>query len=213
MAALAAGDLDTARDQARRTVRMLAEYVRDGYRVVCLDPTSVVALRIDYPSLLTDADAKAVAANCTDVMSLLWQWHQSGDLKTDFRDQDLTIAHHVPCHMKAIQASDVTIRLLQLIPGLTIMPIDKGCSGMMGPWGLLKVNRALSQAVGAGMIDALRDRSIQYGSSECGSCRVQMQDANGRRAVHPIQYVAMAYGLLPEIGRRLMAPLKDRVSR
>ena len=42
---------------------------------------------------------------------------------------------------------------------------------------------------------------------------IQMQDATGKRAVHPIQYLAMAYGLLPEVGRRLVVPLKDRVSR
>ena len=52
---------------------------------------------------------------------------------------------------------------------------------------------------------------IQYGSSECSSCRMQMQEGAGKRALHPVQYLALAYGLLPELKRRLEAPLRNLV--
>ena len=102
------------------------------------------------------------------------------------------------------------------VPGATgwnDWPLTAGCSGMAGPWGLLAKNRSTSLAAGEKMIAAFSGPDAIFGSSECGSCRIQMQDATGKRAVHPIQYLAMAYGLLPEVGRRLVMPLKDRVSR
>jgi FAD/FMN-containing dehydrogenase/Fe-S oxidoreductase len=213
LAALTAGDLDTARDAARKTVRMLGPYVRDGYRVVCLDPSAATAIAVDYPSISSDADTLAVAQATVDLSTLLGQWHAAGELRTDFRDQDLTVGHHVPCHQRAMKASAPGSALLALIPGLVVKPIEAGCSGMMGPWGLLTQHRADSSTIGAALGDALADRSIAYGSSECGACRIQMQQLAGKRAVHPVQYLAMAYGLLPEIGRRLVVPLKDRASR
>ncbi|MFO0935136.1 MAG: FAD-linked oxidase C-terminal domain-containing protein [Gemmataceae bacterium] len=215
MAALTAGDQETARAQAKRTLRLLAEYVHEGYRIVCLDPNAAVAITQEYPALLReeDADLPLVARSTCELMTLLGQWHEAGTFKTDFREQDLTLGHHVPCHMKALPGSLVTPRLLSLIPGVNVRTFDSGCSGMAGPWGMLARNREVSRAAGASMLEAFGNPETDYGSSECGSCRIQMQDATGKRAVHPVQYLAMAYGLLPEVGRRLVTPLKDRVSR
>jgi FAD/FMN-containing dehydrogenase/Fe-S oxidoreductase len=213
LAALSAGDAETAKDHARRTVRLLADFARDGYTIVCVDPSAVVAISQEYPALLETADVTLVAESTIELMTLLGQWHEAGLLKTDFREQDLWLGHHVPCHVKALKRPIASPHLLGLIPGVHVQTIDNGCSGMAGPWGTLGRNRADSQAIGQGMTKALSGPDVIFGSSECGSCRIQMQETTGKRAVHPVQYLAMAYGLLPEVGRRLVVPLRDRVSR
>ena len=43
-----------------------------------------------------------------------------------------------------------------------------------------------------------------FGSTECSTCRMQMEEGTGKRTLHPAQYLALAYGLMPEIGDRLM---------
>ena len=48
----------------------------------------------------------------------------------------------------------------------------------------------------------VRSDAVVYGSTECGACRVQMQSAGGKRTLHPVQYLALAYGLLPELRGR-----------
>lgn len=213
LANLTAGDVEAAREMARKNVRVLADFVRDGYRVVCLDPSSALMISREYPNLLMEPDVKAVAEKTVELLALLREWQQAGLLKTDFREQDLSIGHHVPCHAKALHGRSPAVELLGLVPGFHLIAIDAGCSGMMGPWGLLARHRADSRIIGRRMTDQLDDRGISYGSSECGSCRLQMQETTGKRAVHPIQYLAMAYGLVPEVGRRLAAPLTDRLSR
>jgi hypothetical protein len=40
-----------------------------------------------------------------------------------------------------------------------------------------------------------------------------MEDGAGKRTLHPVQYLALAYGLLPELGRRLHTPLGKLVLR
>jgi len=54
--------------------------------------------------------------------------------------------------------------------------------------------------------------AIQYGSTECGSCRLQMQEGSRKRTLHPVQYLALAYGLLPPIERKLRRPLGKLVT-
>jgi FAD/FMN-containing dehydrogenase/Fe-S oxidoreductase len=212
LAALTAGDAEAAKDQGRRLVRSLGEWVRDGYHIVCLDPSSAVALTHDLPALLNDADATAVAAATVELMALLGEWHAAGTFHTDFREQDLWLGHHVPCHVKAF-AKPAAPSLLSLIPGVRVRTADVGCSGMAGPWGAMKRNRADAVAAGAATAASLASHEVVFASSECASCRIQIQETTGKRAVHPVQYLAMAYGLLPEVGRRLVVPLKDRVSR
>lgn len=213
LAALTAGDADTAKDHARRTVRLLADFARDGYTIVCVDPSAAVAITQDYPSLIDIPDVDLVAGSTIELMALLGQWHDAGLLKTDFREQDLWLGHHVPCHIKALKRPIASPQLLGLIPGVHVQMIDKGCSGMAGPWGALARNRSDSKTIGQRMTEALNGPDVIFGSSECGSCRIQMQETTGKRAVHPVQFLAMAYGLLPEVGRRLVVPLRDRVSR
>jgi hypothetical protein len=52
-----------------------------------------------------------------------------------------------------------------------------------------------------------------FGSTECSSCRMQMEDGAVKRTLHPVQYMALAYGLMPEVADRLREPLRELVLR
>ena len=42
-------------------------------------------------------------------------------------------------------------------------------------------------------------RAVLFGSTECSTCRLQMEDGAGKRTLHPAQYLALAYGLMPGV--------------
>ncbi len=213
MAALTQGDVETAREAAARNVRLLADLVREGYRVVTPEPTAAVMLTQDYLSLLDDPDARLVAENTDELTSYLGRLHAAGRLRTDFVNPlDLTLGHHVPCHVKALGEPPAGPGLLALIPGLTVHTIDVSCSGMAGVYGLRAANHEASLVAGRPMLKELDRPRVLYGSTECSACRVQMQEGTGKRTLHPVQYLAYAYGLLPEVGAKLRRPLTDLVS-
>jgi Fe-S oxidoreductase len=83
---------------------------------------------------------------------------------------------------------------------------------MAGPYGLKARNVATSLAAGKPMLDELGRALHMYGSSECSSCRLQMREGTGKRAMHPIQYLALAYNLMPDLAERLRRPVRQRVS-
>ena len=80
LAALLVGDVDHARDQALANLRVLANAVRDGYTVVCSEPTAALMLREEYVKLTEDLDAELVAANTMDVGQYLLGLDARGQL-------------------------------------------------------------------------------------------------------------------------------------
>lgn len=206
MAPLVQGDVDAARDAARRNLNTFAELARDGYRIVCSEPTAAVMLRHDYLDLIDDADAVLVARQTIELTAYLWELHHRGRLRTDFRPVDLAVGHHVPCHVRALGGPVAGPRLLELIPRLRVTTIDVSCSGMAGTYGLAAKNFAASLAAGAPLMAELSRPRVVVGSTECGSCRMQMEHGSGKRTLHPVQYLALAYGLMPDTSRRLRQP-------
>ena len=207
MAPLAQGDVETARETAAYNLRTLAALVREGYTVVCTEPTAALMLTQDYLDLLDDPDARLVAANTVELTALLAKLHRAGKLQTDFTGLDVVLGHHVPCHLKALRGPVAAPGLLELIPGVRVRTIDVSCSGMAGTWGLSAAHREMSLAAGKPMLDELDRPGVLFGSTECGSCRMQMQDGAGKRTLHPVQYLALAYGLMPQLREKLLKPL------
>lgn len=212
MAPLAQGDIETARDVAAYNIRTLAPLAREGYRIVCSEPTAAVALTQDYLDLLDSPDAKLVAESTTELTAFLWELHEAKQLRTDFEPLPLTLGHHVPCHVKALPGPIAGPKLLALIPALQVETIDKSCSGMAGTYGLNVANYGPSLIAGEPMLAELRRTQIMYGSTECATCRMQMQDGSGKRTLHPVQYLALAYGLMPELRRKLGKRLGKRTT-
>jgi Fe-S oxidoreductase len=207
MEALSQGDVETARELAQRNLRVFAELVREGYLVVCPEPTAALALTQDYPDLVDDPDAHLVARNTVELTTYLADRQSNGQLRTDLRRFELAIGHHVPCHFKALGRAPAAPALLRLIPGIRVHEIDVGCSGMAGTFGLRAEHYETSLAAGQPLFDELRRSRIQFGVTECSSCRLQMEAGAGKRTLHPVQYLALAYGLMPDLAGRFTAPV------
>jgi Fe-S oxidoreductase len=201
--ALALGDADTAKEMAQRNLRVLADLARQEVPIVCTEPAAALMLMQDYPNLLDDEDARVIARQTIELTAFLGERHRLGKLDTRLRPMNVGVGHHVPCHVKATQAAPWGPRLLALIPDLRVYEVDVSCSGMAGTFGLQRENVAVSLAAGAPMIAEMRRPRVLHGSTECSSCRLQIEDAAGKRTLHPVQYLALAYGLMPELQQRL----------
>lgn len=206
MAFISQGAVKPARRLARRNVARLAEAIRDGYAVVATEPSAVLALTHEYLHLLPDdEDAQLVAANTFEACHYLWRRHMQARLRLDLAPLPYQVAHHTPCHMKALRIGSPAENLLRLIPELRMVRIEKGCSGMAGTYGLAKKNYRSSLRAGLPLLSEMRSGRHQIGSTECGSCRTQMEQNSSVPTIHPIKLLAASYGELPEVKRQLAA--------
>jgi Fe-S oxidoreductase len=207
MAPLTYGDADTARETVQHNLRLLSELAREGFPILCSEPTAALMLRHDALDLVDDADARLVAAQVVEFTAFCWDLHQQGLLRTDFTPLDISVGHHVPCHLKALGREPCGPALLSLIPGLRVGTIDVSCSGMAGTFGLRSDSYELSLAAGRPMLGELGRPKYLFGATECSACRLQMEDGTGKRTLHPAQYLALAYGLVPGLEERLREPI------
>ncbi|HBI46084.1 MAG TPA: anaerobic glycerol-3-phosphate dehydrogenase subunit C [Planctomycetales bacterium] len=211
MAPMSYGDVDAAREAVQHNLHLLADLAREGWPILCSEPTAAVMLRHDALDLLDDPDARLVASQVVECTAFLWDLHQEGRLKTDFRPLNLSVGHHVPCHLKALGRPPAGPELLRLIPGLRVHTIDVNCSGMAGTFGLKAANYAVSLTAGRPMLEEMSRPRVLFGSTECSTCRMQIEDGAGKRTLHPVQYLALAYGLMPELAARLKKPIRGLV--
>ena len=81
---------------------------------------------------------------------------------------------------------------------------------MAGAWGLTRQNFRDSVRIGWGLISRMRAGDLTAGVTECSSCKMQMEQGTHVPTLHPIKILALAYGLMPDIQRRL-APSRRKL--
>ncbi len=205
MAMVSAGDLEAAREVAEHNIRRLGEFAREGYSIVCTEPAAVVCLSQEYPRLTDHPDVAAVAARAISAGDYLKRMRTPEQLADGLRSLGaLTVGYHTPCHLKAISPDRALVDIIRMIPELNVRLIEKGCSGMAGAFGLSRENFRTSLEIGRGLMGEIRRPEIMLGTTECSSCRMQMQQGTQKATVHPLKLLAISYGLMPELRRQLL---------
>ena len=103
MGLISQGSLAAARRTAIHNIHLLAEAVRQGYHIVATEPSTVLCLTHEYPTLIDDDDAQAVAANTSEACTYLWKLHQQGKLQLDLKPVNAVLGYHQPCHIRALE--------------------------------------------------------------------------------------------------------------
>lgn len=203
MAMFTNGDLTGARTIAEHNLRELIEPAREGYSIVCTEPSAALCLTQEYPMLVPNDDAEVVAQRTIDAGTFLAELHRRGKLKTDFAPLSMKIAWHTPCHVKALRKGTPMLELLALIPELKVVQIEKGCTGMAGTFGIAAANFQQSIEIGAELIREMQTVDAVAGVTDCSACRMQMEQAATIPTIHPIKLLALSYGLMPRLSERL----------
>ncbi len=202
--AFSLGDIDLVERFIQKNTTIFNDYIRQGYDVLTIEPLSAVCIRSEYGYIRDDEETKMFAEHTEDICSYLYHLHQEGNLQLDFSPLSATMGYHAPCRTLALSGNSVMAatpaeELLYLIPGLNVKRLERGCCGMAGATGMQKNNLHQGVRLGRRLFMALRDSKIQYGTTECSVCRIQMEQGADKPTIHPLKILAYAYGLMPEL--------------
>jgi glycerol-3-phosphate dehydrogenase subunit C len=134
-----------------------------------------------------------VADNCFDIHQYLIQLLDNGELKTDFGRLDMKVGYHAPCHLKSLGVTDEPLRLMELIPGLTVESFSDKCCGMGGTYGLKSKNYDLSMKIGQRLFEEIKGSDADQLVTGCGACSMQIHQGTMREAIHPLRLMSLAY--------------------
>jgi FAD/FMN-containing dehydrogenase/Fe-S oxidoreductase len=179
---LAAGMVDEARAEARRMAAALVPQVRRGAAIVGLEPSCLLTLRDEFSALLPGEDSALLRENAF----LLEDYLLETGGAAAFKPLAKTVHVHGHCHQKAFAAFTPTVALLKRIPNLEVKVIESSCCGMAGAFGYNAETYEVSLRMAElNLLPAVRaaapdDLIVADGFS----CRHQIADGAGRRAVH-----------------------------
>ncbi|RMH29386.1 MAG: FAD-binding oxidoreductase [Planctomycetota bacterium] len=101
------------------------------------------------------------------------------------------VLFHGHCHQKALLGPESGARLLRALIGDRVKPLDAGCCGMAGAFGMTRDRFDLSMVIGGlALFPAVRANPGAIVAASGASCRHQILDGTGRRARHPVQFAA-----------------------
>ncbi|GIG90522.1 FAD-binding and (Fe-S)-binding domain-containing protein [Plantactinospora endophytica] len=185
---ISTGQLGVARRVLRRTLDVLAPYLRDGVPVLGLEPSCTAVFRSDAHDLL---------GHSLDVERLAGQTKTLAELLTE-RAPEFT--PHLPapdgrrpraivqthCHQHAVLGFDADTDLMGRV-GIDAEVLDSGCCGLAGNFGMTPEHREVSLGCAERvLLPAVRDADpATLVLADGFSCRTQIDDGDtGRRAVH-----------------------------
>ena len=183
-----------AQRYARRRLEVFGPLAREGYTILVSCPSCGTALERDFPYLLPESDdARLVAAQTRDASDFLWELHQQGELDTDLNPLELRVGYHTPCHSRVRDLGPENLRLLELVPGMEVVNIDRGCCGLAGSFGMRRAHREESREIGRYLFQELQSPDFDLGITNCAGCEMQMRAGSGRDVVHPLKLLWRAY--------------------
>jgi anaerobic glycerol-3-phosphate dehydrogenase C subunit len=191
--AIVYGDVKTAKWDLSYSIKFLAKAVRDGYKIVCSEPSAALCLKQELRHYVTGEDAKLVSDNTYELMEYLLSLYSQGKLKESRKKITANYVYHTPCHLFAIGAYGASIELLQGVCGVKVVDLKAGCCGLAGTFGMQKKNYELSEQIAKSLKDALDKSPTPYVLTECAACKMQIEHISDKIAIHPVKVLAECY--------------------
>jgi FAD/FMN-containing dehydrogenase/Fe-S oxidoreductase len=190
---LSKGLVREAKKIANQNIRQLQPLVTANAPLIGIEPSAILAFKDEYPDLANDDlldAAKDLAQNAFLIDDFLAreidrQHIHAGQFTTERR----SVMLHGHCQQKALSSVAGSVKILSLPANYSVITIPSGCCGMAGSFGYEKEHYQLSQQIGElVLLPAVRRQGEDVIISAPGtSCRHQIKDGTGRKALHPVE--------------------------
>ncbi len=195
---LSKGLLRKAKEIANKNIALLYPLITAKTPLIGIEPSAILTFRDEYVDLADDellANAKQLAENVFLIDEFIANEIEKGNIsKEQFTKEKRIIKLHGHCQQKALSSVAPTIKLLSLPENYTVETIPSGCCGMAGSFGYEKEHYELSMKIGELVLfPAVRKQTDHTIIAAPGtSCRHQIKDGTGRKALHPVEVLWQA---------------------
>ncbi len=191
------GNLKAARKIAKYNVASFAEYIRNGFDVVSIEPTATYCLRHSYPKLLDFSnESKALARRTYELFEYLQNLELEDPAESASEMHKLhgkRVGFHPACHQRPLGGGQHVMRWLRR-RGAEVELIETGtCCGMAGTFGMKTgpLGIELSKAVGEPLFKLFKEAGIDAIVTESSVCKMQLLDGTGIEVYHPLSLLEL----------------------
>ena len=190
---LSKGFLRQAKKIANKNIALLSPFVNADTPLIGIEPSAILTFRDEYIDLADDDKldaAKKLATNVFTIDEFIAAEIEKGNIiKEIFTTDKRNIKLHGHCQQKALSSVAPTVKMLSLPQNYRVDVIPSGCCGMAGSFGYEKEHYELSMKIGELVLfPAVRSQDEDIIIAAPGtSCRHQIKDGTGRKALHPVE--------------------------
>ena len=189
---LSKGLLRKAKKIANKNIELLGQLVNANTPLIGIEPSAILTFRDEYIDLADDDNfeaAKNLAANVFMIDEFIAAEIDKGNITAaQFTKEKKNIQLHGHCQQKALSSVLHSKKILSLPENYNVEVIPSGCCGMAGSFGYEKEHYELSMKIGELVLfPAVRDHADSIIAAPGTSCRHQVKDGTGRKALHPVE--------------------------
>ncbi|CAH0997132.1 hypothetical protein EMA8858_03269 [Emticicia aquatica] len=195
---LSKGMLKDAQKLANQNVALLKDIVNDETPIIGIEPSAILTFRDEYPDLVEENlidSAKKLAKNALMIDEFIAREIDAKRITSEnFTDKKRLIKLHGHCQQKSVASLTPTKKILSLPQNYEVHLIPSGCCGMAGSFGYEKEHYDLSMKIGELVLfPTVRKQPEEVIIAAPGtSCRHQIHDGTGRKALHPVEILWQA---------------------
>ena len=196
---LSKGLVRKAKIIANKNIELLSAVVSDKSPLIGIEPSAILTFRDEYPDLASDENLVAadnLAHNSFYIDEFIAKEITAGNIKKEvFTTNAKSIVLHGHCQQKAVSSLADSVTVLSLPTNYTVQTIPSGCCGMAGSFGYEKEHYDVSMNIG----ELVLFPSVRKNASTCTvaapgtSCRHQIKDGTGEKALHPVEILFDAF--------------------
>jgi len=195
------GELARVAAKARKVAAALLPFIERGYDIVALVPSCGLMVKFEWPLLLPRDEAVGKLAAATfDLSEYVVDIAKKKGIAPGMQPLSGGVSLHLACHARAQNMGAKAAEMLRLLPEADLDIVER-CSGHGGSWGVKKENFRVAMKVGRPAARQAAKDGKAYLSSECPLAALHLQqgvaalEGKTMDALHPIELMAMAYGL------------------
>ena len=201
LALIANGMSEQAKKQGELNINSMRKAIKAGDDVLTTSSSCTFTMRDEYKHLLK-IDNDDVTPHLSLATRWLYRKVEAGEIKLAFRkDFRQKLAYHTACHMERMGWAIYSTELLRMIPGVELILLESQCCGISGTYGFKKENYKRSQAIGAPLFKQIEDVNPDFVSTDCETCKWQIEMSTTKKVKNPISTIAEALDI--EETRRL----------
>jgi FAD/FMN-containing dehydrogenase/Fe-S oxidoreductase len=177
-------------------VNYLNKLVEGNKIMIGIEPSALLTFRDEYQQLTKNSK------NLTGYVFLIEEFIANeldkGEITPDdFTSNSAKIQFHGHCYIKVLANTLAVKKMLGAPKNYRVIEIISGCCGMAGAFGYEKDKYKLSMDIGElKLFKAIRGADSEFVISASGtSCRQQIIDGTGKKALHPVEILYNALNI------------------
>ena len=202
MPQLESGKIDEVAKAAEKVAKAFRVHVDAGKPIIALTASCGLMMKTEWPLILPDnEDVAALAAAAKDIDEYVVDIAKDEGLADGMAPVAGGVTVHLACHARAQNMGAKAVEMLRFIPEMKPTILER-CSGHGGTFGVVKPTHDLAVKVGKKAVAQAVKANDKYIVSDCPLAAKHLvqgvdetENATPATAMHPVQIMAMAYGL------------------